>query len=247
MTATNNDTTPELTMHNVEAGYYAHDLVLDGVSLTTRPNKVTVILGPNGSGKSTTLRVLYGFLQPRQGQVTLGGRDITTMPPYQRLELGIALLPQGRSTFPDLTVHENLEVGGWNLQKDRQTLTQTVEGMYERYPALKPLRHKAAGSLSGGQQRILELARMMVADPKILLIDEPSVGLAPILVKQVYDEITKFKEEERTILLVDQNIEAAVGLADYVYTLEYGRNHLEGDHTEFEGRLSNLVKEWLRF
>jgi len=242
-----NGSTAKLSMRNIEAGYYAHDLVLDHLNIAASPNKATVILGPNGSGKSTALRVLYGILQPRQGQVTLGARDITAVPPHQRLEFGIALLPQGRSTFPELTVQENLEVGGWTLRNDRQKLAQAVEATYERYPILKDMRHKFGASLSGGQQRILEIARMMVSDPKILLIDEPSVGLAPLLVKQVYEEIAKFKAEQRTIVLVDQNIEAAVEIADYVYTLEYGRNHLEGNHTEFEGKLANLVKEWLRF
>ena len=239
--------TAALTMSNIEAGYYVHDLVLDNVSISAMPNRVTVILGPNGSGKSTALRVLYGFLQPRQGEVRLGDRDITTVPPHRRLELGIGLLPQGRTTFPELTVQENLEVGGWMFQRDRKRLVDAVEAMYERYPILKDLRHKTGGSLSGGQQRILEIARMMVADPEILLIDEPSVGLAPLLVKEVYEELAKFKAEKRTIILVDQNVQAAVEIADYVYTLEYGRNHLEGNHTEFEGKLANLVKEWLRF
>ena len=248
MSATNgNGSTPQLSMHNVEAGYYAHDLVLSEITITAQPNKVTVILGPNGSGKSTTLRVLYGILQPRQGQVMLNDQDITIVPSHQRLDLGIALLPQGRSTFPDMTVQENLEVGGWTLRNDPQKLAVAVEGMYERYPILKDLRHRLAGGLSGGQQRIVEIARMMVSDPKILLIDEPSVGLAPLLVKQIYEEIAKFKEEQRTILLVDQNVQAAVEMADYVYTLDYGRNHLEGDRSEFEGKLAALVKDWLRF
>lgn len=250
MSATNNHSNgsaPTLTMRHIEAGYYAHDLVLNDVSITALPNKVTVILGPNGSGKSTTLRILYGILQPRQGQVTLDEQDITPVPSHQRLELGIALLPQGRSTFPELTVHENLEVGGWVLRNDRQKLTEAVEAMYERYPILKDLRHRPAGGLSGGQQRIVEMARMMVSDPKILLIDEPSVGLAPVLVRNIYEEIAKLKDEQRTLLLVDQNIQAAVEMADYVYTLDYGRNHLEGDRNEFEGKLSSIVKEWLRF
>ena len=248
MSATNsNGATPQLIMRHIEAGYYEHDLVLNEVTITARPDKVTVILGPNGSGKSTALRVLYGILRPRRGQVLLNNQDITTVPSHQRLDLGIALLPQGRSTFPDMTVQENLEVGGWTLRNNRQKLAAAVEAIYERYPILKDLRYRLAGGLSGGQQRIVEIARMMVSDPKILLIDEPSVGLAPLLVKQIYEEIAKFKEEQRTILLVDQNVQAAVEMADYVYTLDYGRNHLEGDRNEFEGKLSALVREWLRF
>ncbi len=234
-------------MENVEAGYYANDLVLDDVTIHAQPQKVTVILGPNGSGKSTTLRVMSGVLPPRTGRVYLGDRDITRVATHQRLREGIALLPQGRSTFPDMSVHENLQVGAWTLFRDKARFTEALDRTYERYPALKEFRHKSAGSLSGGQQRIVEIARMMIADPQVLLIDEPSVGLAPILVGEVYKEITRFKDENRTIVLVDQNVQAAVELADYVYTLAYGRNHLEGDHRDFEGKLSQVVRDWLQF
>ncbi|MFL5625689.1 MAG: ABC transporter ATP-binding protein [Ktedonobacteraceae bacterium] len=238
---------PELKMHDITAGYYSHDLVLIAVTLTAQPGKVTVLLGPNGSGKSTTLRVLYGILKPRNGQVLLDGRDITTVPTHRRSNLGIALLPQGRSVFPDLTVEENLVMGGWTIRRDRQRLVQAMEAMYQRYPVLKNVRHKLAGALSGGQQRIVEIARMMITDPKVILIDEPSVGLAPIIVDQVYQEIANLKQEKRTILLVDQNVRAAVELADYIYTLEFGRNNLHGESGAFEDKLEALIKSWLRF
>lgn len=236
----------ELTMCDVVAGYYSNDLVLNGVSLTAFSNKVTVVLGPNGSGKSTAMRVLYGILVPRGGQVMLDKTDITNIPPYQRLKLGIAFLPQGRSIFPELTVHDNLQIGGWVLQDDRKRFRKHVDAMYERYPLLKDLRYKPAGSLSGGQQRILEIARMMVADPQIILIDEPSAGLAPLLVDQIYEEIAGLKEEKRTILLVDQNVRPAVALADYIYILQFGRNHIQGGRADFEGKLTSIIKSWLR-
>jgi branched-chain amino acid transport system ATP-binding protein len=234
-------------MRGVTAGYYSHDLVLNNVSLIARPGKVTVLLGPNGSGKSTALRVLYGLLRPRSGQILLDGHEITTVPPQRRLALGMALLPQGRSVFPELTVQENLEIGGWLLGRDRRRLAAALEAVYARYPLLKEWRQKQAGGLSGGQQRLVEIGRMMVADPRVILIDEPSVGLAPVIVDQVYEEIARLKEEQRTILLVDQNVRAAVALADYVYTLEYGRNNLEGERGAFEDRLEALIKSWLRF
>jgi branched-chain amino acid transport system ATP-binding protein len=179
--------------------------------------------------------------------VLLGDRDITAIPSFQRVNQGIAFLSQGRSVFPDLSVHENLEIGGWALQKNKAQMKAQVEAVYDRYPVLKTMRNRPGGSLSGGQQRILEFARMMVADPKIILIDEPSVGLAPILVDQVYQEIANLKKENRTILLVDQNVRAAVALADYIYTLEYGRNNLQGETGKFEGALEELIKSWLRF
>lgn len=235
-----------IAMRGIVAGYHATDMVLDDVTIEAMPNRVTAILGPNGSGKSTSLKVLAGLLTPRRGSVMYRSEDITTVPAHQRRELGIATLPQGRSTFPDLTVAENLAVGGWVLG-DREHLQGAIAATYERYPILAEHRHRPAGALSGGQQRILEVARMMISEPDVLLIDEPSVGLAPKLVEKIYDEIHRFKEEERTIVLVDQNIGASVELADHVYTLTFGRNHLEGDHREFEGRLSGLVREWLQF
>jgi branched-chain amino acid transport system ATP-binding protein len=239
-------TSPTLRMEGVTAGYFDHDLVLQDVTLEARPGAVTAILGPNGSGKSTSLRVLYGFIEPREGVVTLGGEDITHVPPHERLERGIALLPQGRSTFPQMTVEENLGLGAWLWRHDRSRHAAAVEAMLDRYPKLADLRRSLAGSLSGGQQRMLEIARTMVLEPEVILVDEPSVGLAPILVEEGYEELARLKDEGRTILLVDQNVHAAVDLADHVYTLAYGRNDVEGGREEFEGRLGEVIRSWLR-
>jgi branched-chain amino acid transport system ATP-binding protein len=236
---------PVLRMSDVVVGYYVNDVVLDHVSLEVRPGRVTVVLGPNGSGKSTALRVLSGFLRPRTGEVTLGGENIDRLTPGQRHGRGIALLPQGRSIFPGLTVRENLRLGAWELRKDRPRLDAAVDAMFDRYPKLVPLRDRLAGSLSGGQARLLEFGRTLILDPQVLLIDEPSVGLAPVLVDEVYDEIERLKGEGRTILLVDQNVQAAVGLADHVYTLAYGKNHLDGARDSFEGQLDALIRQWL--
>ncbi len=236
---------PTLRMRDVVAGYHTHDLVLNGVSLQVRPGKVTAVLGPNGSGKSTVLRVLAGFLYARTGGVQLGGDDISALTPRERIERGVSLLPQGRSVFPDLTVEENLRLGGWLLRKEPTKLGAAIEGTFNRYPELAALRRRPAGSLSGGQARMLEFGRSLLLDPSVLLIDEPSVGLAPILVDGMYDEIAKLKAEGRTILLVDQNVRAAVNIADYVYTLTYGRNHLEGEVGDFAGSLDGLIKQWL--
>lgn len=236
---------PELALVNVTAGYFAHDIVLSDVSMAVKPGRVTAVLGPNGSGKSTSLRVMSGFLRPRTGSVTLGGEDITHLGPGERLARGVAVLPQGRSIFPELSIEDNLRLGAWQLRSDRQALGAAVETMFDRYPALKPIRSKPAGALSGGQARMLELARSMILDPGVLLIDEPSVGLAPVLVDGVYEELDRLKTEGRTILLVDQNVRAAVALADYVYTLAYGRNHLEGARDNFAGELDGLIRQWL--
>lgn len=236
---------PDLTLTGITAGYYANDIVLEDVSVSVEPGKVTVLLGPNGSGKSTLLRIMSGFLTPREGSVTLGGEDITARTPAERLALGISVLPQGRSVFPELTVEENLRLGAWQMRTDRTRFAESIEAMFERYPTIKPLRYKHAGSLSGGQARMVEFARTLILEPQVLLIDEPSVGLAPVLVDGVYDELDRLKEEGRTILLVDQNVQAAVSMADYVYTLAYGKNHLDGARDSFEGQLDGLIKQWL--
>ncbi|QBI20890.1 ABC transporter ATP-binding protein [Egibacter rhizosphaerae] len=240
------DSAPLLQMQDVVAGYSDSDLVLNHVTLEAAPGKVTAVLGPNGSGKSTSLRVLYGFLSPREGRILLDGSDITETSPQERLELGISLLPQGRSTFPEMTVEENLELGGWLWRHDRARLRRAVEDTFERYPKLADLRKRHAGSLSGGQQRILEIARTLILDPSVLLIDEPSVGLAPVLVNEVYQDLEALKDDGRTILLVDQNVQAAAHLADYIYTLAYGKNDVHGDTEAFEGQLGDVIRSWLR-
>jgi branched-chain amino acid transport system ATP-binding protein len=239
-------TDARLAMREVVAGYGASDVVLDGVSLNVQPNKVTAVLGPNGSGKSTALRALFGLVNVRGGTVELDGDVINDVPTHQRLSFGMALLPQGHSIFPNLSVEENLLVGGWIFGRDSERLRQAIDRTYEHYPMLAQRRGAQAGSLSGGQQRILEIARLMLTEPDILLIDEPSVGLAPVLVDDVYDEIERLRSLHKTILLVDQNVHAAIDLADYVYILEYGRNKADGDVTEFAGDVAEIVRGWLR-
>jgi branched-chain amino acid transport system ATP-binding protein len=236
----------ELRMENVVAGYFPGHPVLRGITLRAAPGKLTVILGPNGAGKSTVLKVLSGFLAPAAGRVTANGTDIAPLPAHRHLELGIALLPQGRSVFPDLSVAENLELGGWLWRGDRARLRRGVEAALARYPVLVELRHRSAGSLSGGQQRTLEIARLLVTSPHTLLVDEPSAGLSPIVASQIYRELVTLKREGRTILLVDQDVRAAIEIADYVYVLNSGRNDVEGDRSAFEqGDLGAMVRGWL--
>lgn len=236
---------PTLKIADVVAGYSAGHPVLRGVNLAVEPGRITVVLGPNGAGKSTLLRAIAGFLQPSRGSIVLGDNDIARLPPHWHIEHGIAFLPQGRSTFPELTVAENIELGGWTMRGDRARLRQAVRAMFARYPHLRTLRDRPAGSLSGGQQRAVEIARLIICDPKVLLFDEPSVGLSPLAAAQVYRELEAFKAEGRTILLVDQDVRAAIKIADYVYVLNSGRNDLEGDRSAFEGDLGVMVRRWL--
>jgi branched-chain amino acid transport system ATP-binding protein len=238
-------TAPTLRIADVVAGYTPGHPVLRGVNLKAEPGRITVILGPNGAGKSTLLKVAAGFLPPSSGSVTLGDVDIGGLPAHRHIEHGVGLLSQGRSTFPELTVGENIELGGWSIRSDRKRLSAAVETMLVRYPHLRALRRRAAGSLSGGQQRAVEIARLLVSNPRVLLIDEPSVGLSPIVASQVYKELTALKAEGRTILLVDQDVRAAIHVADYVYVLSSGRNDIEGDRSAFEGDLGAMVRGWL--
>lgn len=234
-----------LKIADVVAGYTAGHPVLRGVNLVAQPGRITVVLGPNGAGKSTLLRAIAGFLQPSSGRIVLGDNDIAGLPPHRHIEHRIALLPQGRSIFPELTVAENIELGGWTMRGDRARLRQAVEATFARHPHLRPLREQPAGSLSGGQQRAVEIARLIICDPKVLLIDEPSVGLSPIVAAQVYHELETLKMEGRTILLVDQDVRAAIKIADYVYVLNSGRNDVEGDRSAFKGDLGVMVRRWL--
>jgi branched-chain amino acid transport system ATP-binding protein len=235
-----------LRIDKVEAGYTATDVILDALSLAVPANETTVILGPNGSGKSTTLRAILGLVEVRSGSITFEEREITGLAPHERSELGIAMLPQGHSVFPQMTVEENLLLGGWNLGRDRTALHTAYERTLEEYPLLGEMRKRKAGLLSGGQQRLLEIARLMLPDPRLVIIDEPSVGLAPIFVDEVYDHIETLKEKGKTVLIVDQNVQAAVDLADYVYILEFGRVASEGVVGDYSSDVGAIVEEWLR-
>ncbi len=234
-----------LAVRNLVAGYVPGHPILRGVNLEVAPARITVVLGPNGAGKSTVLKVLAGFLAVQSGSIRLDETEIAGLPAHRHAASGIALLPQGHSVFPDLTVAENVELGGWILRGDRIRLRRAVDAVFARYPNLHPLRDKPAGSLSGGQQRAVEIARLLVADPRVLLIDEPSVGLSPAIATQVYRELVALKAEGRTILLVDQDVRAAIRIADYVYVLNSGRNDVEGDRAAFEGDLGSMVRGWL--
>lgn len=234
-----------LRVNGLVAGYVPGHPILRGVNLVANPGRITVVLGANGAGKSTMLRAIGGYVTPEAGAICSGDDDITRVPAFQRIRLGIAFLAQGRSTFPDLTVAENIELGAWSLGFGRRQLRQALDEVFARYPKLIELRDRPAGGLSGGQQRMVEIARLIMANPSVLLIDEPSVGLAPNIAQQVYRELEIFRSEGRTILLVDQDVRSAIHIADYVYVLASGKNDIEGDRSSFEGDLGSMVRRWL--
>jgi branched-chain amino acid transport system ATP-binding protein len=234
-----------LEVKSLVAGYSHEVPILKGVDVCAREGIVTLIIGPNGAGKSTLLKTVYGYIRPSAGQILHHGRSIAGLAPARMLAEGIAYLLQGHSVFPAMTVHENLELGGWIFKRDRSRLRAAFEEVYHRFPALAEHRRQPAGALSGGQQRMLEIARLTMSHPKTLLLDEPSVGLMPKLVDAVYQEIAKLKDEHLTILIVDQNIRKSLTIADYVYVLNLGENSQHGPKVEFEERLEDVIKAWL--
>jgi branched-chain amino acid transport system ATP-binding protein len=223
-----------LEINDLYVGYYKDLHILQGVSLRAREAQITAVLGPNGVGKSTLLKSIFGFVKPQRGEVRFAGQDIVGTPAHHLVHLGISYIPQHQSVFPHMTVEENLELGGWSFRQDATRIRQKIEANYERFPILRERRRSPAGELSGGMQRMVEVGRVLMTDPKLILVDEPTAGLAIMLARQVYDLLIRLKEEGITILLVDQNIRQAINIADYVYVLELGRNRHEGPREEFD-------------
>lgn len=234
-----------LDVKGIVSGYTKEVPVLRDVSLTAEQGRVTAIIGPNGAGKSTLLRTVYGYIHPTSGDILHYGRSVTGLRPEDMLREGIAYLLQGHSVFPRMTVEENLGLGSWIMRGDRQAVKRAFEEVYARFPVLKEKRFLNAGALSGGEQRILEIARLTMTNPRTLLLDEPSVGLMPKLVDAVYDEIVKLREHAFTIVMVDQNVKKAIQISDYVYVLNLGENSYHGPRSDLVERLEDIVKEWL--
>ncbi len=221
--------------------------VLNGVSLAAEPRKVTSVFGPNGAGKSTLLKTIFGVLKPKSGRVVLNGEDVTGSAPGEMLRRGVSYIPQERSIFPDLTVEENLKLTAWIVRRNRAAVSRGLQRVYELFPALKENRNKKAILLSGGQQRMLEIARFLVLDSKVILLDEPSAGLAPLVYSEVLDMVARLKDAGLTVLLVDQNIRSTLRVTDQVYILEGGRVTFSGSRNEFRGKMSEIVATWLKF
>lgn len=222
-----------LSVDDLYVGYYEGLDILQGVNLQAEEAEITAVLGANGVGKSTLLKAIYGFVQPSQGTVTVQGEDITQAQPHELVEYGVSYIPQRQSVFPFMTVEENMELGAWSFRGDRQRVQERLEANYERFPILRERRRSPAGELSGGMQRMVELGRVMMTEPRLILVDEPTAGLAVMLAKEIYQLLVGLKEEGVTVLLVDQNIRQAIEIADYVYVLELGRNRHEGPREEF--------------
>lgn len=224
-----------LEIKDLYVGYYEDLHILRGLDLRAENGKLTAILGANGVGKSTLLKAIYGFLKPHSGQVLLNGRDVTGTPTHKLIDLGISYIPQQPGVFKHMSVRENLMMGAWTFQNDKKRMESKIEENYERFPILREKQHDHAGSLSGGQQRMVEIGRTLMTDPEVILVDEPTAGLAKLLSEEVYRMLVNLRDQEGlTILLVDQEIREALKIADYVYVLELGRNKFEGPASDFD-------------
>lgn len=222
-----------LELRDLSVGYYRDLNILSDLHIAARRGQITTILGANGVGKSTALKAAFGFLKPNKGDVLLEGTSIAHIPPYEKIRSGLAYIPQQPGVFKDMTVEENLELGGWTFRRDRRQVRRKVDANYDRFPVLRDKRKQLTGELSGGQQRMVEIGRTLMAEPKMLLVDEPTAGLSKLLAQEVYDMLTGLRDEALTILLVDQEIRQALKIADYVYVLELGRNKFEGPASDF--------------
>jgi branched-chain amino acid transport system ATP-binding protein len=218
---------PLLQMLEVHT-YYGHIHALKGISLTVDEGQVVALIGANGAGKSTTLRAISGLIRPRVGDILLGGRSIARTSPHQIVYAGVSHAPEGRKIFSTLTVNENLNMGAYSLGNAKARIEEHRERVYTLFPRLLERRSQLAGTLSGGEQQMLAIGRALMSDPKLLLLDEPSLGLAPLLVKAIFDTVREINRAGMTILLVEQNARAALKLADKGYVLETGRIVLSG-------------------
>ena len=225
------------------AASYGHIQALSNVSLKVEEDGTVTLIGSNGAGKSTLLKVISGLLKPTQGRVEFCGERIDGLSPDRIIAKGIAHCPEGRRVFPELTVTENLEMGAY-LERSKRIVNERIEKLFESFPILKERQRQFAGTLSGGEQQQLSIARSLISNPKMILFDEPSLGLAPILVDQVEKIIMRLKEEKITILLVEQNANMALELADYAYVMETGTIVLEGPSSALK-KDEKVIKAYL--
>ena len=211
--------------------YYGVIQALKGISFEVYEGEVIALIGANGAGKTTILHTITGLIEAKAGTVEFEGKDITKMPGHKIVTLGMAHVPEGRRVFADLTVYENLKMGAYT-RSDKNEIAQSLEMVYKRFPRLKERKNQLAGTLSGGEQQMLAMGRALMSKPKIILMDEPSMGLSPIFVNEIFDIIREVSEAGTTVLLVEQNAKKALSIADRAYVLETGNIVLEGDAKE---------------
>lgn len=208
--------------------YYGVIQAIKGVSFEVNQGEVIALIGANGAGKTTILHTITGLLSPKKGQVLFEGKDITKVPAHKIVSMGMAHVPEGRRVFAELSVYENLKMGAYT-RKDKSEIEESLANVYKRFPRLEERKNQMAGTLSGGEQQMLAMGRALMSKPKIILMDEPSMGLSPILVNEIFDIIQAVSESGTTVLLVEQNAKKALSIADRAYVLETGNIVLEGN------------------
>ncbi len=211
--------------------YYGVIQALKGISFEVNEGEIVTLIGANGAGKTTTMQSIIGLIPSRGGQVIFDGHDITKTPCHKIVHLGMAQVPEGRRIFQELTVYENLLMGGFS-QKDKAQIKKDIDSIYERFPRLGERKNQIAGTLSGGEQQMLAMGRAIMSHPKLLLLDEPSMGLSPLLVDQVFEIIKDFRNDGTTVLLVEQNAGKSLAISDRAYVLELGQIVLSGTGAE---------------
>lgn len=222
-------------------GGYGKITILNGVSFEIPKGSITTVIGPNGAGKSTVFKAVFGLLDIHSGSIVFDGEEVTRLKPRQLLERGISYVPQGRNVVPQLSVYHNLELGGI-IAKDQGKVRQRIDAVMDQFPMLRKFADRKAIELSGGQQKQLEVARALLLDPKLILIDEPSIGLSPNLVQEVFRTLTKLRDQGVTVLMVEQNAKAALAMSDYGLVLELGqtRMHDRADKLLADPRVGRL-------
>jgi len=216
-----------LEINSLTSGY-GEVQILWGVDLKLEQGKLTTLVGSNGVGKTTLLSTVMGLLRPWQGTVTFAGRDVTHLPAHGRANAGMVLVPEGRQLFTDMTVYENLEMGAFS-RRARATFKQNLDKVFELFPRLEERAHQKAGTLSGGEQQMVAVGRGLMAEPEVLMLDELSLGLSPLLALTLFEALTRLKQTGLTMLLVEQNVAMALAVSDYAYVLSQGKVWLEGE------------------
>jgi branched-chain amino acid transport system ATP-binding protein len=219
-----------LKVENLHVHYGAIH-ALKGISIEVPQGKIVTLIGANGAGKSTTLRSLSGLLKPSEGRIILEGKEIQKLAAQEIVSLGMSQVPEGRRVFANMTVRENLDLGAY-IRNDKQGIQEDMDKIFLRFPRLKEREKQMAGTLSGGEQQMLAMGRALMSRPRLLLLDEPSMGLAPLLVKEIFQIVRDINAAGTTVLLVEQNAHMALGVADYAYVLETGKINLEGEGKE---------------
>ena len=219
-----------LTVDNIDV-YYGAIHAIKGISLSVNQGDITTLIGSNGAGKSTTLHTISGLLKPKNGKITFEDKDITGMAAHKIVGMGLVQVPEGRHVFANMTVSENLEMGAY-LRKDKAGIAEDIKRIYELFPRLEERNWQMAGTLSGGEQQMLAVGRAMMCRPKLIMMDEPSLGLAPLVIKEIFRIIQRINEAGTTVLLVEQNANMALKVAHKAYVLETGRIRMEGTGRE---------------